>query len=129
METTESCKFCQKIVITLKTKKKVDRLLDLPHTFDPLSGNYTWRFYEFFAYALIPRVMHGRTSQVDLYLCIDEDDLDDIDIFGYAKRFLQERVLSQWNNVESAAFVEPVLARPEDLVCRKLRHFIEEDAD
>lgn len=129
METTESCKLCEKIVITMESKKNIDRLLDIPNTFDPSTRSFSWKFHEFFAYALIPRVTQGATSLIDLYLCMDEDVLDDIDVLGYAKRFMQEQIFSKWKNFKGAHFMEPTLTLPEGLVCRKLRHFIKKDPD
>ncbi len=74
------------------------------------------------AYALIPRTVKKTSAQVDMYLCIDEDVLDDIDVYGFATKFLHEEVLPKWKNVKDVQLVELLLSSAEELTCWKYRH-------
>lgn len=121
METPGRCELCEKIVVTLQITSPVESLLKLPNTYNSSSRKYEWRFHEFMAYTLIPRAVENQTAIVDMYLCIDEDDLDDIDVRGYAEKFLREHILPHWKNFSKARVLEPVLAPPEIVDCRKSR--------
>ena len=124
MQTAISCRMCEKLALTLELTAAGGSPITVPNTFDEKSGQYGWKFHEFFAYALIPRKVQGSQAEIDLYLCIDEDDLDDIDVCGYARRFLRERIYPQWNNIKRFDVHEPVLEAPEDIECRLLRHHL-----
>ena len=123
METTETCTMCEKMVVLVESAKTVSSPLQLPNTFDSRSGNYGWRYHEIMAYALVPRTAKGTSGILDLYVCIEEDDLDDIDLRAYADRFLREEIFSKWGDFKSGRLLEPSLSRPDILECRKLRHF------
>ena len=121
MENNEHCKLCEKIVVTLEMSEPVDSLFELPNTYSRAAGKYEWRFHDVMAYALIPRAIENRTAHIDMYLCIDEDDLDDIDVRGYAQRFLCDGILTQWKKFKNLHLLEPVLSSPEVVECRKSR--------
>ena len=124
MDRTDICKLCEKLVITLETEKAVKGVADLPNTYDPRTKTFAWKFHEFMAYALIPRLEENRGASaktVDLYLCVDEDDLDDIDLHGFAKKFLAEKILPDWKHVRLVQLSKPVLAHDDDLECRKAK--------
>jgi hypothetical protein len=126
MDIADRCKFCEKITITVETTKAIKNPLELPNTFDVSKKQYVWKFHDFMAYALVPHTVEGTASRintVDMYACIDEDDLDDIDVYGYTKRFFHERILPEWKNIKNVHLSEPVLDRPEDIECRKLKTF------
>ena len=119
---TSSCSLCEKIAVTAETADPVSMLLDLPNTFDVRRKKYSWRRHDLLSYALIPRSAQGTTAQIDLYLCVDEDVLDDIDIYAYADRFMKENILPRWRTVRQVRLSQPVLTPPEDLDCWKVRH-------
>jgi hypothetical protein len=124
MDSTDTCKLCEKIVLTLETKKPVKDALELPHTYDAHKKVFVWKFHEFMGYAMVPQVVdgpEGRMNIVELFLCIDEDDLDDIDVEGYAKKFIQEKIMPEWKNIKQVHCSKPVLNHPENLECRKMK--------
>ncbi|MBI3189764.1 MAG: hypothetical protein HYZ33_03855 [Ignavibacteriales bacterium] len=122
METTESCKQCEKIEVKIETKYVVSDLFDLPNTYNAKSKKFVWRHTDFMAYALIPRLVKGTSAQVDMYLCIDEDVLDDIDVYGFASKFLNEQILPKWSSIKNVQLVEPLLSSAEELECWKFQH-------
>ncbi|MBI3194322.1 MAG: hypothetical protein HYZ34_07650 [Ignavibacteriae bacterium] len=122
METTESCKQCEKIELKIETTKAASGPLDLPNTFNSRTKKYVWKQTDLMAYALIPRAVKKTSAQVDMYLCIDEDVLDDIDVYGFATKFLYDQILPKWKNVKDVRLVEPLLSSAEELVCWKYRH-------
>ncbi|MBI5217024.1 MAG: hypothetical protein HY960_14815 [Ignavibacteriae bacterium] len=122
METTESCKQCEKIELKIETNKAISKPLDLPNTYNTKSKKYVWKHTDLMAYALIPRTMNNHSAEVDLYLCIDEDVLDDIDVYGFATKFLNDQILPKWKNVKNVQLVEPLLSSAEELLCWKYRH-------
>lgn len=123
METTESCNLCEKMVVTLEAKRPLTSLSELPTTFDARAGRCVWKFHEFFGYALVPRSFQGVYGQVDLYLCIDEDDFDDIDVFGYVNKFFREKILPHATLFKGVHLVRPSLSPPdESMKCRKFHH-------
>ncbi len=122
METNESCNLCEKLVITVETNDRLDSLLELPNTFSFVAKRYEWVHHKGLTYALVPRSAHGTTGYIDLYLCLDEDDLDDIDLEGLAAQFLREEVFSTWDNYKSFHLTQPNLDAPIDIGCWKLHH-------
>jgi hypothetical protein len=129
MQTTESCSLCEKIVVTLEVEKPITDLSELPRTFDPNTGKYVWKQREFLSYTIVPRSAEGNTARVDLFLCVDEDDLDDIDLVAFAQRLFHEQVIPQWGNIRDAQFGRPSLSSPTELPCWKLRHVVHGGTD
>jgi hypothetical protein len=119
MYTSVECNLCETIIMTLDLKEPVDSLMQLPNTFSGKDGAYAWKFHEIMGYALLPRSTSGRIAVVDLYLCIEEDDLDDIDVLGYVTRYIREHLLPKWANVKDFRLTQPVLATAQNLKCRR----------
>lgn len=126
-QTTESCRQCEKLSILVESPVPIQSVSELPNTYDARQEKYVWKFHDFFGYALVPCSMDGTRAAIDLYFCIDEDDLDDIDVQGYARKFLSERISLRWKNLKILHISEATLAAPEALPCRKLRHFVDEE--
>lgn len=123
MKTVDPCTMCEKIVVTLEANRLLTLLTELPNTLDPQTGRCLWKFHEFFGFALLPRSVQGVHGQVDLYFCIDEEDADVIDVFGYAKKFFLETILPQWTLFRTAQLAHPVVSSAdESMCCRKLHH-------
>jgi len=122
METTESCKYCEKFELHIETKQPISGPLDLPNTFYPKTNKYVWKHTDMMAYAIIPKSVKGTVASVDLFLCIDEDILDDIDVNGYANKFLREEIIPKWNNLKDIHVSEPLLGCPDNLPCWKVQH-------
>jgi len=120
--TTESCSQCERLSVVVESDRPLENLREMPSTYDRHKNRYVWHSHEFFGYALVPRSVEGIRGIVDAYFCIDEDDLDDIDVPGYADRFLRQYVFPRWKNLRIIEISEPVLSAPEGLLCRKLRH-------
>jgi len=118
---TPQCKLCEKMVITIESHKFLETLLELPNTFDAVNRQYVWKRDNDLSYVLIPQSIAGRTGVVDLYLCVDEDILDDIDVRGYAIKFLREEVFPHWQNFKDAHISEPMLSTPDVVGCWKLQ--------
>jgi hypothetical protein len=126
METTESCRLCEKIVVVLETKEALKALQELPSTYDTEQQKYVWKRSGAMAYAMVPRAVQERTGILDLFLCLDEDMLDDLDILAYANKFFRETVLAGWSNGNNVQLMQPVLSPPAELECWKLRHAVAE---
>lgn len=122
METTESCKQCEKFELHIETSKPILGPLELPNTYHKKTKKYVWKHTDMMAYAMIPRSVKGTTATIDLFLCIDEDILDDIDVYGYATKFLKDEIVPHWKTVKEMVLAEPLLGAPDDLPCWKLQH-------
>ena len=122
MKTTESCELCEKMIVTLEAKRPLKSLTELPNTIDSRTGRCVWKTHDFFGYALVPRSFQDLSGQVDLYLCIDEDDFDDIDVFGYVTHYFHEKILPHWTLFQTASLSRPSLSPPDELRCRKFHH-------
>lgn len=112
------CRYCEKFALELESHNEIEMLLDLPNTFDPVTKLHEWRDTGLFAYAIIPRSFAGTVAQLDVYVCVDEDDLDDIEIGVEMEKFLKQNILPAWGNFKSIRLAGPFLAPPADLVCR-----------
>ena len=119
--TTRSCNECEKVSIFLQSHEPIRDLEDLPSTYDTHEQSFVWKFHEFMAYIIVPRMIDGTLGVVDLYLCIDGEDSERIDVGGYAKRFLRERVFPQWPNFEIVYISDPTRASSPGVKCRKIR--------
>jgi hypothetical protein len=121
-QTMTSCRQCEKLSILVEAPQQILNVLELPNTYDPRHDEYVWKFHEFFGYALVPCVIDGTQATIDVYFCVDQDDLDDIDVRGYAMRFLSERISVLWKDVRILRVSEATLAFPVALLCRKPAH-------
>jgi hypothetical protein len=122
MQTTESCNLCEKIVLVLESKKPLATMLELPNTFDQEQGKYVWKRAGVMAYAIVPRAVEGTMGTADYYLCLDEDDMDDLDIMEYATKYFRETIFPEWKNGKDVHLMQPSLSPPTNLACWKLRH-------
>jgi hypothetical protein len=126
-QTTESCSQCEKLVIEVKAQQPIRSIHDLPNTYDDRHEKYVWKFHEFFGYALIPVTIEDSRAVIEAFFCFEEDDLDDIDVRGFAGKFFRETVFSAWKNIVILSVSEPILDTPGGLQCRKLRHRVQEE--
>jgi hypothetical protein len=123
MQTAESrCKYCEKFILELELHKEIDMLLELPNTFDHIMKSYEWRDTGFLAYALLPRSIHGTHGLVDVYICVDEGEIDDLNLREYTKKFLTHEILPSWGSVKNINLSGPFLSPPLDIGCWRLRH-------
>ena len=123
MQTADArCKYCEKFVLEIELHKEIDMLLELPNTFDHILKTYEWRDSGFMAYALCPRSIHGTHGIVDVYICVDEENIDDIDLSEYTKKFLIHEILPSWGSVKNTNLTGPFLSPPLDIGCWRLRH-------
>jgi hypothetical protein len=123
------CKYCEKFVLELESHKEFDMLLELPNTFDPVTKQHEWRDTGLFAYALIPRSFHGTIGRIDVYVCVDEDDLDDVEISQETEKFLKQEILPSWGNFKTIRLAGPSLSPPADIGCWRIKHTHGETAD
>ena len=122
MQTNESCTCCEKIVMTLESSAPFKSLMDLPNTIDPSTKRYAWMHHTMMTYAMIPQSINATTGVVDLYVCLDEDDLDDIDLRALAEEFLNRTMLPGQRNITRMLLSAPVLTAPKEIGCWKMHH-------
>ena len=122
------CLQCEKIVVEFQSVDEVQRLLDAPNTFDSSRGTFVWKEFDLMKYTLIPRAIENTKAWVDLYMCIDEDDLDDMDLYEYAESFLKIGVLPQWTAFSVTHLVPPFQATPEMVACWRLEELRAKEA-
>lgn len=111
------CNQCEKIVIEVESVNPLTHLNDAPNTFDPTSGVYAWKEFDLMKYALIPRAVEHRKAWVELFLCIDEDDLDDMDLLDYVNAFLKVEILPRWDSFSIISLAPAYLATPTLVGC------------
>ena len=104
------CSGCEKIAIELERQQPILNLLDVPNTFNRSKRMHVWRHYKLTNYVLVPRLAEQNRVWVDLYLCGDEDDLDDLDLVDYTKQFLEDEVLPEWKGFTVKHLAPSVLA-------------------
>ena len=119
MQTTTSCSLCEKVSVTFKSKRLLTSSLDLPNTYDRHSKKYGWKHYNLMEYALVPRTINKTTGEVDLYVCMDEDEIDDIDLIEYAEELLHKEILPAWDKFSIEKVLPAYLSPPQDIGCRR----------
>ncbi len=117
MLANESCTLCEKIAVTFKARQRLSTLFDLPNTYDLATKEFTWKHHDLLEYALIPRKLDGTLGEVELCICIDEDELDDIDLTEYIGEFLQKEVLPAWGKFSVEKVLPALLSPPQDIEC------------
>ncbi len=117
----KKCQYCEKYVLELELHKEIDMLLELPNTFDHLTKKYEWRDTGLIAYTLMPRSIHGTHGIIDVYVCADEDDFDDLDLGEYLKSFLTHDILPSWGNLKNLQLSGPFLSPPVDIGCWRMK--------
>ncbi|MGA2622886.1 MAG: hypothetical protein ABSF91_03455 [Bacteroidota bacterium] len=122
MPANESCTLCEKIEVTFKAKQRLSTLLDLPNTYDQGSKKFIWKHHDLLEYALIPRKLDGTHGEVELCICMDEDELDDIDLTEYAGELLQKEVLPAWKKFSVEKVLPALLSPPQDIECFRCGH-------
>jgi hypothetical protein len=108
--------------MTFESKNSFKALAELPNTFDPKTKRYTWKHHPMMTYALIPQSIMKRIGIVDLYVCLDEDDLDDVDLRALAEEFFNRVVLPEYRSILRMQLAAPVLSAPSGIGCWKLHH-------
>jgi hypothetical protein len=119
----EYCHQCRKIVIAIEMTTPVKQLCELPSTYDTKMKQYVWHYHELFAYLLIPRDIEGHVAHIDFIICIEEYDLRQIDLVGYASKFLHETLLPQFPFIKDISLTEPVFILPVPHGCHKHRYY------
>lgn len=122
------CHQCEKIVIEVQSVDPIARLNDAPNTFDPARGVYVWREFDIMKYALVPRAVEHRKAWLELFLCIDEDDLDDIDLLEYVNSFLKVEILPRWVTFSVVSIAPAYLATPDVVGCWRVAGKTENNA-
>jgi hypothetical protein len=120
MRPDKPCKYCERVTVNLELAEPVETMDDIPNTYDPDSGRYCWRIHDVMSYALIPRAIQQHVGQIDCYVCIDDEDLADINLEAYVGRFFAESVMPQWKSLKKTFAAQPVPAPPEGVACRRL---------
>ena len=83
MDTLNSCHMCVKVSFDLHSQNMIGNISEMPNTFDVVSGKYEWKQFGLMSYAIVPQSFRSNTARVDILVCMDEDDLDDIDLKSY----------------------------------------------
>jgi hypothetical protein len=125
--TTESCTFCEKVVVKVELQKPVVSPHELPNTYNAETGTYEWRPHESGAYALVPHITGGTSGTIDCYLCLDEDELDDIIVAEYAYRLVRDFTGAERKTLMNISPVSRSLSPPATMTCWKRRHLPEEE--
>jgi hypothetical protein len=122
MRSDKPCKYCERITVNVELGRAIESMSDIPNTLDPATGRYCWRTHDVISYALIPRAIQRHVGQVDCYVCADDDDLAEINLEAYVRRFFNETVLPQWKSLKGTYASQPVPAPPEGVECRRVRN-------
>lgn len=122
MKTTESCRMCEKVVVTIEKAVPFKNLEELPNTYKKHSTAFGWKHYDIMEYALVPRCINGTIGIIDLYTCIEEDELDDVDIMEYTEHFLKTRIYPSMKNIKEAHLFAASLSTPTGIGCCRLQH-------
>ena len=119
MSAPETCKLCEKVVVELESARTLGMLLEVPNTYDYAVGRYSWKQYGTMTYALIPRQVRGQTAHVDFFICMNEDELGELDLTEYAEQFFRAQVFPRLENFRSMKLSEPGLSKPAEIECWK----------
>ncbi len=111
------CRLCVKLSVDLRCAGKPCLLSDAPNTFDVVSQKYEWKNFDLMNYALIPRALLANGVQVAMYICMDEEDLDDMDLNKYVESFLKESLLPLWQGFSVEHISEPTDEPPFEIGC------------
>lgn len=120
MRSDNPCKYCERVTVNVELTHPVETMADIPNTYDPDSGRYCWRTHDVMSYALIPRAIQHHVGQLDCYVCMDDEDLADINLEAYVGRFFEESVMPQWTSLKRTYATPPVPAPPEGIECRRV---------
>ncbi|MFI5253616.1 MAG: hypothetical protein ACHQQQ_14435 [Bacteroidota bacterium] len=122
MDENYSCNLCVKISFDLHSPKSLRNLSDAPSTYDGVSKKYEWRKYDLMSYAIVPKNFLPHGVQVDIYVCMDEDDLDDMDLKQYVGDFFTKSILPGWRGFTINSITEPTDEPPFEVGCPKVMH-------
>ena len=122
MKTTESCRYCEKVLVELVSPTPIASLLDVPNTFDASRREYSWKIYDSAAYALVPRAIAKTSAELDVFVCMEEDDLDDIDLLEFVKEVVVRELASWKTSLRITRVTDSLLAPPAELQCYRQRH-------
>ncbi|HUN65013.1 MAG TPA: hypothetical protein VMW43_02860 [Bacteroidota bacterium] len=113
----QECRYCEKFILELESDRPIKSIHDLPNTFNRSTGRHEWREAEGLAYAVIPRSFRGAHALIDVYVCLDEDQLDDIDLGPKTEEILNNDLLPAWGHVSTMRLAGPFLSPPADIDC------------
>jgi hypothetical protein len=93
-----------------------------PSTYDAASRKYLWKSFDLMNYAIVPKVILNEGVQVDVFVCMDEDDLDDVDLKQYVGDFFMKTILPEWEGYSLSRISEPTDEPPFEVGCPKTKH-------
>ena len=117
MNSINVCDMCVKVPVKLHSAKILKEDSEIPSTLDARSGKYEWKVYDLMACAIMPQNKLRHDARIEVLVCMDEDDLDDVDLQRYVAQFLQEVILPKWNGFAIAEVGEPVDTHPSAGAC------------
>src|SRR5512140_1505491 len=119
METNETCNLCIKMTFELRSSRRLTEKSPVPTTFNADEGRYVWIESGLMACAVIPQERKPNGVEVDVLICMDEDDLDDVNLKPYVEDFFKSVILPKWRGFYVHHVHDPVDSHPGDAGCVK----------
>ena len=122
MDTLNSCHMCVKVSFDLHSQNMIGNISEMPNTFDVVSGKYEWKQFGLMSYAIVPQSFRSNTARVDILVCMDEDDLDDIDLKSYVGSYFATEILPRWQGYSITESHDPIDSVPGDIGCLRAHY-------
>jgi hypothetical protein len=122
VEDNYSCNLCVKVTLGLRCTKALRNIERAPSTYDAVSRKYEWKNFDLMDYAIVPKDILNDGVQVDVFVCMDEDDLDDVELKQYVGDFYTKTILPVWEGYSLSHISEPTDEPPFEVGCPKTKH-------
>jgi hypothetical protein len=122
MDDNYSCNMCVKVTLDLCCTMALRNVERAPSTYDGISRKYEWKKFDLMNYAIVPKIKLNDGVQVDVFVCMDEDDLDDMEIKEYVGEFFAKTILPAWEGYSLGHVSEPTDEPPFEVGCPKTKH-------
>lgn len=114
MVNSPPCAYCEMAFIDFETDRALTDPLEAPSTYDRANRCYHWVDAHAIKYLLVPRSLDRSTVHAELYLCLDEDDIRDVNLSEFLSVFIDREILSRWPTFRVAEIIPALVsAKPE----------------
>lgn len=117
MYSTRPCTYCEMAFVEFESDRVLTDLLDAPNTYDRSRRTYLWVETHTLKYLLIPRSVQNSTIHAELYLCVDEDDLKDLNLSDFLRTLIEQEVLLRWPSFRVADVIPALVSAKPDAQC------------
>lgn len=114
------CAYCEMAFIDFETDRALTDPLEAPNTYDRANRCYRWVDAHAIKYLLVPRSLDRSTVHAELYLCLDEDDIRDLNLSDFLRTLVEQEILPRWPTFRLVDVIPALVSAKPEAPCWRL---------